>query len=134
MTACPPSPHPERSDCWHVYYGDVQVGTIGKRAGAPNNVDQWGWTCGFHPATQRGVFASGTAVDFETARLAFERAWQTIQPSCTEADFAQLPPAARLEPVETENVGNRVQITDAVCGRPGHGITFDWKGLAQVPS
>jgi hypothetical protein len=21
-------PHPERSDCWHVYYGEVQVGTI----------------------------------------------------------------------------------------------------------
>jgi hypothetical protein len=26
-----------RSECWHVYYGDVRVGTIGKRAGVPTS-------------------------------------------------------------------------------------------------
>jgi hypothetical protein len=31
--------YPERQDCWHVYYGDVQVGTIARRAGCP--VDAW---------------------------------------------------------------------------------------------
>ena len=25
--------YPERQDCWHVYYGDVQVGTIAIRTG-----------------------------------------------------------------------------------------------------
>jgi hypothetical protein len=39
----------ERQDCWHVYYGDVHVGTIAIRAGVPVDVDQWGWNCGFYP-------------------------------------------------------------------------------------
>ncbi|MBR1187278.1 hypothetical protein [Bradyrhizobium sp. AUGA SZCCT0160] len=77
-----------RDDHWQIFYGDVRVGTIGKRAGVPGNVDQWGWYCGFHPASQRGLADAGTAVDFEHARLAFDRAWQTIQPRCTEEDFA----------------------------------------------
>ena len=29
--------YPERPDCWHVYYGDVHVGTIAKRAGIPDS-------------------------------------------------------------------------------------------------
>jgi hypothetical protein len=37
--------YPERPDCWHVYYGDVHVGTIAIRAGVPVDVDQWGWDC-----------------------------------------------------------------------------------------
>jgi hypothetical protein len=38
--------YPERPDCWHVYYGDVHVGTIAKRAGIPNHELGWGWACG----------------------------------------------------------------------------------------
>jgi hypothetical protein len=30
-------------ECWHVYYGDVQVGTIARRVGCPVDVDQWEW-------------------------------------------------------------------------------------------
>jgi hypothetical protein len=37
-----------RSGTWHVYYGNARVGTIGKRAGVPINVNQWGWSCDFH--------------------------------------------------------------------------------------
>jgi hypothetical protein len=32
---------PKRSDCWHVYYGDVQVGTIAVQAGLPLSEPQW---------------------------------------------------------------------------------------------
>jgi hypothetical protein len=32
---------------WHVYYGDVRVGSIGERAGVPVDVDKWQWRCGF---------------------------------------------------------------------------------------
>ena len=35
----------DRVDCWHVYFGDVHVGTIARRAGVPVDVDQWGWAC-----------------------------------------------------------------------------------------
>jgi hypothetical protein len=46
-------------DVWHVYFGDVQVGSIGMRSGVPNDVDQWSWTCGF--VSQR-LKISGTPV------------------------------------------------------------------------
>jgi hypothetical protein len=38
---------PDRQDCWRVFYGDVCVGTIARRAGVPTHVDQWEWRCGF---------------------------------------------------------------------------------------
>ena len=35
--------YPEyRDECWHIFYGDVDVGTIAIRAGVPVDVDQWG--------------------------------------------------------------------------------------------
>jgi hypothetical protein len=45
--------YPERPDCWHVYFGDVHVGTMAIRAGVPVDVDQWGWSCGFHAEPNR---------------------------------------------------------------------------------
>jgi hypothetical protein len=53
-------PHPERSDCWHVYYGDVQVGTIAVQAGMPLSVQQWRWDCGFYPPHTAAGPAPGT--------------------------------------------------------------------------
>jgi hypothetical protein len=37
--------YPERHDCWHVYYGDVHVGTIARRTGNPHDTDTWEWRC-----------------------------------------------------------------------------------------
>jgi hypothetical protein len=39
-----------REECWHVYHGDVHVGTIRLRSGVPVDKDQWGWPCGFRTA------------------------------------------------------------------------------------
>jgi hypothetical protein len=39
--------YPDRPDCWHVYFGDVQVGTITRRTGNPGHSHQWEWRCGF---------------------------------------------------------------------------------------
>jgi hypothetical protein len=52
-------------ECWHIFYGDVRVGTITERAGVPHDVDQWGWRCGFYLVTHRGEHADGTAETFE---------------------------------------------------------------------
>jgi hypothetical protein len=30
-------------ECWHVYYGDVRVGTIALRTGIPHDEDRWDW-------------------------------------------------------------------------------------------
>jgi hypothetical protein len=60
--------YPERPDCWHVCYGDICIGTIAVRAGVPVDVDQWGWDCGFYPASHDGIREYGTAATFELAR------------------------------------------------------------------
>jgi len=59
------------------------------RTGVPTNVDQWGWTIGFYPASHRGLRASGTARSFDMARGAFETAWRWLLPQTTQADFVE---------------------------------------------
>jgi hypothetical protein len=79
--------YPERPDCWHVYYGDVQIGTIAIRPGVPVDVDQWGWQRGFFPPSHNGQHVEGTAETFEQARADFGAAWEEYLPKCTEVDF-----------------------------------------------
>jgi hypothetical protein len=79
--------YPERRDCWHVYYGDVHVGTIARRVGCPAGVDQWEWRCGFYPGMHPSEHQDGTAVDFASARADFEAAWREILPTLADADF-----------------------------------------------
>ena len=31
-----------RDECWHIYYGDVHVGTIAILTGIPHDEDPWG--------------------------------------------------------------------------------------------
>ena len=73
-------------ESWHIFYGDVQVGWVGERAGVPKGVEQWGWSCGFHP---RDRYLSGEAMSFAEARAAFEDAWRAYQPYCSDEDFAE---------------------------------------------
>ena len=47
--------YPERQDCWHVYYGDVHVGTIAIRVGCPHDEDPREWACGFYPGSRPGI-------------------------------------------------------------------------------
>jgi hypothetical protein len=78
--------YPERQDCWHVFYGDVQIGTIARRVGCPVDVDQWQWICGFCPGMDPGQYQDGTVPTFEDARADSEAAWRRL-PTRTEADF-----------------------------------------------
>jgi hypothetical protein len=57
-----------RHKCWHIYYGDVHVGTIAIRIGIPHDEDPWGWHCGFYPGSHPAEHQSGTALTFEDAR------------------------------------------------------------------
>ena len=43
-----------RDECWHVYYGDVDVGTIARSVGNPSAAPQWQWRCGFYPGSKPG--------------------------------------------------------------------------------
>jgi hypothetical protein len=53
----------------------------------PVDKDQWGWSVGFYPASDRGLRSSATAKSFDAARAAFDTAWQWLLPKFTEADF-----------------------------------------------
>ena len=76
----------ERQDCWHVYYGDVHVGTIARRVGIPPCGKPWGWICGF-PGSKPAEFRDGTAATFDRARADFSIAWQRFSAERTEADY-----------------------------------------------
>src|SRR5713226_1674112 len=67
-------------ECWRVFYGDIRVGTIALRTGAPHDEDPWGWSCGFYPG-------SHPAATFDQARADFERAWRVFLSKHTGADF-----------------------------------------------
>jgi hypothetical protein len=56
-------------ECWHVYYGDVRVGTIAIRTGHPSEC------------------TDGTAATFGQARAEFEKAWRVFLSRRTAADF-----------------------------------------------
>jgi hypothetical protein len=74
-------------ECWHVYYGDVRVGTIAIRTGIPPHEDPWGWACGFYHGSHPGECTDGAAATFDQARLEFEDAWRVFLSRRTEADF-----------------------------------------------
>jgi hypothetical protein len=74
-------------ECWHVYYGDVRVGTIAIRTGIPPHEDPWGWNCRFYPGSHPRECTDGTAANFDQARTDFEQAWAVFLPKRTEADF-----------------------------------------------
>jgi hypothetical protein len=79
--------YPERQNCWHVYFGDVRVGTIARRTGCPVDVDQWSWQCGFYPGSRPDEYLDGTAATFDQARADFEKAWRRLSAQRTEADY-----------------------------------------------
>ena len=82
--------YPERPDYWHVYYGDVHIGTIARRVGVPVDIDQWGWILGFYPGTEADEYRDGTAVTFDEVRADFEASWKALLPTRTEAHGAML--------------------------------------------
>jgi hypothetical protein len=74
-------------ECWHVFYGDVRVGTIALRTGMPHHEDPWGWACGFYPGSHPRECTDGTAATFDQARADFEAAWRVFLSKRTESDF-----------------------------------------------
>ena len=74
-------------ECWHVFYGDVRVGTIALRTSIPHHEDPWGWACGFYPGSHPMECADGTAATFDQARADFEAAWRAFLSKRTAADF-----------------------------------------------
>ena len=77
--------YPDRTNCWHIYFRDVHVGTIARRVGQPHDQDPWQWLCGFYPGSEPGEQRSGNALTFDQAD--FEVAWRKFSARRTEADY-----------------------------------------------
>jgi hypothetical protein len=77
-------PHRET---WLIYFGDVRVGSIGRRAGVPSSAPQWGWSCGFYPGTDPGEHRISIGETFDEARAGFQAAWQELASTRTEAHY-----------------------------------------------
>jgi len=52
----------KRSDCWHVYYGDVHVGTIVLRTAARSASTKREWKCGLYPGMEPGRSHNGSRI------------------------------------------------------------------------
>jgi len=111
----------ERQDCWHVYYGDVHVGTIARRVGIPHNGQPWRWICGFYPGSEPGEFRDGTAATFDQAWADFEVAWKRFFGEADRGRLSGLAGPAGLDDAEICQVGGwrtatiaKTQFTDEV--------------------
>jgi hypothetical protein len=76
----------DRPDCWQIYYGHIQAGTIAMRAGNPHDTDPWEWVCGY-PGSKLGEIQSGTSETSDQARAEFGSAWAVFLANRTDADF-----------------------------------------------
>ena len=74
-------------ECWHVYFGDVRVGTIAIRTGIPPHEDPWGWACGFYPGSHPGNVPTAQLPVSTRPGFDFEDAWRVFLSKRTEADF-----------------------------------------------
>jgi hypothetical protein len=101
-------------ETWLIHYDDIRVGSISQRAGVPADKDQWGWSVGFYPASDRGPRASATAKSFDPARAILDMAWQWLLPKFTEADFTDY--RRHAPSMEARDVGRQPQTADAGSG------------------
>jgi hypothetical protein len=112
-----------REECWHIYYGDVRIGTIAVRASIPPDEDPWGWIGGFYPGSHPGEHEDGATSTFDQARGDFEDAWRRFLSKRTEADFQA---GAIKRPGPSANMP---------CGKEASGCrreTFDSHRLEQT--
>jgi hypothetical protein len=65
----------------------VRVGAISRRAGVPNSVPQWGWSCGFYPGIEPGEHQTGAAEIFDEVRADFHAAWEELAVTRIPADY-----------------------------------------------
>jgi hypothetical protein len=97
-------------ECWHVYFGDVRVGTIAKRIGVPFAEDPWGWACGFYPGCHPREQTHGAAATFDHARADFEEAWGGGSFKPNRGRLPGMVRPAGLNGTETRDVGGRREI------------------------
>src|ERR1700722_17944810 len=105
--------YPERPDCWHVYFGDVHVGTIAIRAGVPVDVDQWGWSCGFYPGSHPGECTERKCRHVRTGPRRLRSGMEGVPVQPNRGRLSGMAPSAGLYGREIRNVGARREVAVA---------------------
>lgn len=75
-----------REECWHIYFGDVRVGTIGF-APACRLMSISGDGAAASSRCRNGLIAPTARPVASRPRRDFNSAWRTLLPELTEADF-----------------------------------------------
>jgi hypothetical protein len=106
--------YPERQDCWHVYLGDVHVGTIVRRVGQPHDQDAWQWLCGFYPG-------SNPASRREESRRPLSKLAPTSMWRGGRSQLGERPPTIRLGAISGTGRPENMPCGSAagVCRRTG---------------
>jgi hypothetical protein len=116
--------HPERTDCWHVYYGDVHVGAIARRTGCARStsIRGNGAAASIRAWSRDRADAAPQPISMGTAD--FEAAWRRILPTLTEANFQEWHDQRDWTAKKYANVGARrtdavteTKLNDALCLR-----------------
>jgi hypothetical protein len=81
----------------------VHAGTIAECVGNPSAAPNW--RCGFYPGSRPRECSNGTAATFQTAREAFEAAWQIFLPWLTFRSGANI----RLGPLR--NIAALIEVS-----------------------
>jgi hypothetical protein len=97
--------YPERPDCWHVYYGDVHLGTIARRRRSIRRRPV-GMGCGFYPGSPPGEHL------YDTAATSTRRAPTSLRHGGTLRPGA---PRRTTRNGEMPGIGPRESMP---CGRP----------------
>jgi hypothetical protein len=77
----------ERQDCWHIYFGDVHVGTISRRVGQPHDEDPWDGCAASIPAPTPASKPAAPLPSLNRRARTFEQAWLAFSARRTEADY-----------------------------------------------
>jgi hypothetical protein len=107
----------DRRDCWHIYYGDVDAGTIAKRVGSPHVTNQWEWRCGFYPGSSPGEIRRHSR-DVRRCPRQFWRRLEDLFCEPHRCQFRGLARTTRFDHVEICDVGfSRKLPTQVTSGR-----------------
>ncbi len=89
-----------RQQCWHIYYGDVHVGTIAERVGNPHDTDPWEWSCGFYPSSHPREHQSETAATFDARAASYKVASCRLHLSLCYNGFLHRPNGTPFGPAD----------------------------------
>jgi hypothetical protein len=109
-----PASEARSADCWHIYFGDVHVGTITKSNSILNAEPKWQWLCGFYPGSEPGEQPGGTRGEFRGGPRGVRRRLAHFVGGPYRSRLSSLAGPTRLDGAEIRHAGPRRAATAAM--------------------